>query len=59
MKIIQRVTSHCIVTFEKASFDSFKSNQTIAQKLGGLVINHSLRTYKYSFIYSLLLHATK
>ena len=52
MQIIQHVISHCIMTFGKASF---KSSRTIAHKQG-LVINDSLRTYKGSCFFFLLLY---
>ena len=37
----------------------FRSSQTIANKWGSLIISRSLRTYKCSFIYLLLLYGTK
>ena len=57
MQIIQHVTSHCIMTFEKDYL--FKSCQTIVHKRGGLVIDHSLLTYTSTVSVSsivLLLH---
>ena len=55
MQIIQCVTSHCIMNFEK-NFIYLMVVKPFNINESGIVVNHNLCTYKCSFSYFLLLY---